>query len=370
MTKVKLKGITWDHSRGYDPLVAASTLYASTHNVEISWSKRTLKNFGDQSLVDLSNNFDLIIIDHPHSGMAAAKKCVLPLDEFIPANDFELLRSQSGGPSFDSYHYNGHQWALPIDAAMQTAVYRSDLLKSKVPSTWKEVLQMEHLGMALCPTDSLCSFLTLTAQFGAPIDEQNDFLVPEEMGVEVLDLMKRINAQSHPESINWNPFQLFDYMSENEDVIYAPLAFCYTDYSRDGYRPHRLMFTNPPGMHHSVLGGAGIAVSSKCEAKEEAIAFANWLCSEDIQKGIYVKANGQPANMEAWKDDFANELTHDFFNSILPSLENAYVRPRFENWPTFQEYLGDVVHDCLKNNIDSFKTIKHLNQEFGLIKPS
>lgn len=369
MTTVKLNGITWDHSRGYDPLVAASALYASTHNVEISWSKRTLKNFGDQSLVDLSNGFDLLIIDHPHSGVAAAKKCVLPLDEFIPADDFELLRSQSGGPSFDSYYYLGHQWALPVDAAMQTAVYRPDLRDSNVPATWKEVLQMENIGMALCPTDSLCSFLTITAQFGASISEQNDFLVPEGKGIEVLNLMKRIVAISHPESINWNPIQLFDYMSENKNVTYAPLAFCYTDYSRVGYRQHLLKFTNPPGMHHSVLGGAGIAVSSHCVAKEEAVAFTSWLCSEDIQKGIYVQANGQPANMEAWKDDDSNALTHDFFTSLLPSLENAYVRPRFENWPKFQEHLGDVVHDCLKNNIDNLKTIRHLNQEFGIINP-
>jgi len=368
MTKVKLKGITWDHSRGYDPLVAASKLYAESNSIEISWQKRGLKDFGDQSLEDLATKFDLLIIDHPHSGVAASKKCVLPLDEFMPPKDFELLRKQSAGPSFDSYNYAGHQWALPIDAAMQTAVYRPDLIKRAVPNNWEDVLRVDKLGMALCPTDSLCSFLSISAHFGAPIKAENLTMITEEKGVVVLELLKQIKVKSHPESINWNPIQLFDYMAEKQDVVYAPLAFSYSNYSRNGYRKNRLSFTNAPNVKNVVLGGAGIAVSSKCKYQEAAVLFSNWVCSEFIQKGIYTVNGGQPGNIEAWKDANANIITNNFFKSTLQSLEEAYVRPRFEAWPKFQEYLGDVVHECLKQNLDSLKTINHLNQEFKNIK--
>lgn len=368
MTKIKLNGITWDHSRGYDPLVAASKFYMEDTPVEISWEKRGLKDFGDQSLEDLADSFDLLIIDHPHVGVASASKCVLALDKFVPVSEFDLLRKQAAGPSFDSYHYSGHQWALPIDAAMQTAVYRPDLLKQSIPENWEAVLKMDHLGMALCPTDSLCSFLSIAAQLGAPVSAENSTLIPEKKGMEVLELLKLINGKSHPGSINWNPIQLFDYMAENNDVVYAPLVFCYTNYSRKDYRKKRLSFTNPPNVKNALLGGAGIAVSAKCNYPEAAVLFSTWICSEQVQKGIYTINEGQPGNIKAWEDGKANDVCNGFFKSTLASLENAYVRPRFENWPKFQEYLGDMVHECIKENRDNLKTIKHLNQEFEIIK--
>ena len=97
--------------------------------------------------------------------------------------------------------------------------------------------------------------------------------------------------------------------------------------------------------------------------------FAIWLCSEAIQKGVYVTNQGQSANIKAWEDVHANLLTNSFFLNLLASLEGAYLRPRFKEWPKFQEYMGNIIHECLKKKTDSLKTIKHLNEEFGKIRP-
>ncbi len=44
------------------------------------------------------------------------------------------------GPSFGSYCYAGHQWALPLDAAAQICVVRPDLMGGRPPPvTWQEV---------------------------------------------------------------------------------------------------------------------------------------------------------------------------------------------------------------------------------------
>jgi hypothetical protein len=51
---IKLKGITWDHARGYDPLIASSELYFKEKGIQVDWQKRSLTNFGDQSLEELS----------------------------------------------------------------------------------------------------------------------------------------------------------------------------------------------------------------------------------------------------------------------------------------------------------------------------
>ena len=165
---ITLKGITWDHPRGYDPLIASSALYEKLFGIKVKWEKRSLTNFGDQSLPELAERFDLLIIDHPHSGVAFETNCLFPLNELLPKEKINELKDQSAGPCFQSYYYKGKQWAIPVDAAMQCSANRPDLLEDvAAPKNWEEVFELTDLlkkknlqvGMALCPTDSLCVIL-------------------------------------------------------------------------------------------------------------------------------------------------------------------------------------------------------------------
>src|SRR5712691_3628177 len=125
----RLIGITWDHSRGYDPMVATAEAYSRLHpDVTIEWRKRSLKEFGDFPIEKLAQSFDLLVIDHPFVGFAAADKCLLPLDEYIDASFLDDQATNSVGRSHNSYFYEGHQWALAIDAAAQISSFRADLL--------------------------------------------------------------------------------------------------------------------------------------------------------------------------------------------------------------------------------------------------
>ncbi len=40
-----LKGMTWNHPRGYDPMVACSRAWQEKSGVEIQWEKRSLQDF-------------------------------------------------------------------------------------------------------------------------------------------------------------------------------------------------------------------------------------------------------------------------------------------------------------------------------------
>jgi multiple sugar transport system substrate-binding protein len=373
MNNVTLSGITWDHPRGYDPLIASSALYEKLFGVKVKWQKRWLTNFGDQSLAELAEQFDLLIIDHPHTGVAHETKCLFPLDELLSPEKINELKKQTTGPSFSSYNYTGKQWAIPVDAAMQCSANRLDLLGDvAVPKNWAEVFELAHLlkkknlqvGMALCPTDSLCSFLTISAQLGSPIREGNEMLVSREAGLQSLELMRKMHDNFHPKSLDWNPIQLYDHMSTHDDIAYTPLAFCYTNYSRDGFREKKLSYGNAPGIKNAVLGGAGIAVSAKSKYLNEAAQYAAWICSADIQNSVYVMGQGQPANMVAWKSDFANGLTNNFFFNTIDTLTNAFVRPRYSGWPAFQKYLGEVLHTFLKDDIDLVKVLNHLQEAY------
>ena len=373
MNFITLTGITWDHPRGYDPLIACSALYEKLQGVKVGWEKRSLASFGDQSLSGLADRFDLLIIDHPHAGVALETNCLMPFNDLLAQEVIDELKSQAAGPSFTSYDYRGRQWALPVDAAMQCSSYRPDLLgNAAVPQSWPEVFQLTHLlkkknlkvGMALCATDCLCAFLTISAQFGSPVSEGKDILVDHNIGLRSLEVMRKMRDAFHESSVYWNPIQLYDHMATYHDIAYAPLAFCYSNYSREGFRKNTLMYSHAPGITNAVLGGAGIAVSAKSKHVYEAAEYAAWICSAPIQSSVYVQEHGQPANMLAWTSPAANALTSNFFVNTLSTLENAFVRPRYNGWPVFQQYLGEVLHAYLKDDTDAEKTLAHLQEAY------
>ena len=103
MKKITLKGIAWDHPRGYQPLRATSETFKQLHpEVDILWDIRSLKEFGDMPIEDLIEVYDLITIDHPYMGQANANNLLLPLDKLIPRHSLEKLKEESVGPSYQT----------------------------------------------------------------------------------------------------------------------------------------------------------------------------------------------------------------------------------------------------------------------------
>ena len=110
MKPIILNGITWNHSRGLSPLQAIAQRYSELHpNVTINWSKRSLQEFADFPIEKLTKTFDLLVIDHPWVGCAAAKQCVLPLNEFLSEAFLADQASNSVGQSHKSYNYNNQR---------------------------------------------------------------------------------------------------------------------------------------------------------------------------------------------------------------------------------------------------------------------
>ena len=375
--QIVLRGITWDHVRGYGPLEASIWPYEKETGIKVHWDKRSLKDFGDASLSELARRYDLIIMDHPHTGMASSKQCLLPLDNILNDDVINDAKVNSIGPSFTSYNYENHLWALPIDAACQVSCFREDLLNGlPVPDSWEEVFSLaevlrpkkQSIGIALCPTDCNCSFLTLCAQLGNPYEQAKPSTVTTVE--EALQILQKLFRISHPESKNWNPIKLYDHMSSKDDVVYSPLGFGYTNYARDGYSSKQLRFGSIPGNTNALLGGAGIAVSAFSKVIAEAASYVSWLCSENFQATTYVEAGGQPAHKKAWTNERANKITGHFFSQTLPTIEAAYVRPRDSTWPLFQEDLGEVIHYGLTNNISVKEICSNIFRTYSRFYPS
>jgi|KBSMisStandDraft_5_1062788.scaffolds.fasta_scaffold399769_1 multiple sugar transport system substrate-binding protein len=371
---VHLKGITWDHPRGYAPLVASVEAFRRESGINITWYKRSLKDFGDVSVESLSKEYDLLIIDHPHTGIAADSNCLFPLEQLMNEKELTFFSKQYVGNCYESYRYKNYQWALPIDAACQVSSCRPDLFKHTFPENWKQVFDLSEkikikrqcIAIALCSTDCSCSFLTLSAQSGDAPRENKSRLISPAKGVRILNMLHALKEVAHPDSMKWNPVDVYEYMISNDDVIYCPLAFGYVNYAYAG-RNKFLKFGTIPGTTGSLLGGAAIAVSSYTNNVEAAMKYIKWICHPSYQSSDYFINQGQPCALSAWNDKSVNSPAGNFFMNTKNVIDAAYTRPRMKEWPAFQEYMGNLIHDFLVKNTDAEMIIKEMNDTYKKI---
>lgn len=378
---MKLKGLTWDHPRGYAPLIQGAKEYSKANRgIEIQWDRRTLREFGEASIDQYLDRYDLVIVDHPFVGFAAANESLVNFGPLLTEAEKRRFAEDSVGPSWDSYWYAGGLWALPIDAATQVACYRRDLLReflANAPDTIAEVMDLARAArrkekfviVACCPTDVISLFFTLNANLGHPIPEEAEPFVERGVAREVLEHLRRLIAVAHPGSLDWNPIQIFNHMASCSDAIYCPWAYGYSNYSRKG-ATIPLQFTNAPasgafGCAGTQLGGTGVAVSAKSPHQDEAVAYAKWLTTKEHQRGTYFSEGGQPASLAAWTDRALDEAAGGFFSSTLPTLETAYVRPRFDGFVPFFEAAGIKINRFLRGEIQGDQLIDWLNEEYA-----
>lgn len=370
---IKLRGMTWDHSRGFDPMVATSKKYAELHpGVEIVWKKRSLQAFADRPIQEMTEAYDLMVIDHPHVGEVAESGLLVALDSVGRADELEALSAQTVGPSHNSYNIGGHQWGLAIDAATPVATYRPDLLDA-APTRWAEVVDLARdgkVGFALIPINALMTFFGMARNQGMIVAENPEQFIADEDGARVLnDLLEIVNLMN-PRCLTLDPIGIYEWMGRNKDApAYSPFGYGYTNYSRDGYCEFPLVFANAPefddnGPRGTVIGGTGIAVSAQSAHRDVAIDYAFWIAGAECQSGLFFDAGGQPGNAVAWESDTCNAACRNFFTNTRETLETSWVRPRYDGYMGFQDAAGDIIHTCLRGETSVIDTINALQNAY------
>jgi multiple sugar transport system substrate-binding protein len=378
---ITLKGLTWDHPRGYAPLLGGISEYEEQNpEIKIQWDRRTLREFGESPIEQYLAIYDLLIVDHPFVGFAAAHDSLVDLGPSITEAEKRDFAADSVGPSWQSYWYGSGLWALPIDAATQVASYRPDLLRAlspAVPDTFDDVLQLGErarkagkcIVVPACPTDAISLFFTLSANLGYPVPEEGEHFVDDTVGAELLGRLHALIELAHPRCVEWNPIQVYDFMISESDAVYCPYGFGYSNYSRVG-NTVRLKFTNAPGAGPrgcagTMLGGTGAAISKLSRHPSEAIAYAKWLVSPEHQRGTYFREGGQPASLSAWTDSSVNAMADGFFSGTLQTLQTAYLRPRFDGFVRFFEAAGIEINRCLRGEVNDADLIRWLNEHYA-----
>ena len=356
-----LRGMTWDHSRGFTPMAAtAQRFHELNPHVDIQWSKRSLQEFADQPLAVLAEQFDLLVIDHPWAGFAARSGVILPLEQHLPADFLADQAKHSVGHSHASYEFDGSQWALAIDAATPVSAHRKDLLEragATVPTTWDEMITLGRKGLVCCPSiplDTLCNFLNLLASTGSPLFANPDEVTTREAGLATLERLKELASVVPAEFFSLNPIRTCEAMTRTDRHAYCPFTYGYSNYARPGYAANVLNFggivTVTPGHSPStMLGGTGLAISSRCRHPEIAVEYARFVASPETQRGLYFESGGQPGHRSAWLCDHVNAASSNYFKDTLPTLDAAFVRPRHAGFLHFQDHAGDPIHDFLRN---------------------
>jgi multiple sugar transport system substrate-binding protein len=390
-----LRGLTWDHPRGYRVLDALAATAGPSE--EVHWQRQPLEGFESRPLRTLAGDFDLLVIDHPGLGEAIRDGSLQPLDGLLSAAELAGWREATVGASFDSYRLGGRQWALPLDAAAQISVCRPDLLDER-PASWADACRVagEHRS-ALClgGPHALLMFAAICVAAGTPPGTVPSApaaaagepattprepaappieFVPAEAGLAALDIMARLLAHADRDISQRNPIGVLDAMTETGGPAYCPLVYGYVTYHRpDSGRPWLAAFDAPgmaaaagrTGMPGSVLGGTGIAVTRSCTQTAAAAGLLRRLLSEPVQVGLYARLGGQSSLRRAWQDEDASRRSGGFYAATRRTIESAWLRPRFAGYPAFQAAASAVLREGLLGGEDHGSLLRRVSELFA-----
>ncbi len=340
--------------------MATDAYHALRPDVRIEWDKHSLHHFESHPIADLADKYDFIILDHPFMGDVHAQQCLVDLSPYGDEIGLDDLSSDVVGQSFESYLYGGGLWAIPVDASCQMAPYRPDLLDAldeSAPTTMAEMRSLAKKGrfaIALNGVHSFTLFLAICVDLGtAPSTKPDNPLVPEDVGLEALEILREFASWCPAEALDWNSIATLEAMSHREDLIYCPYVYGFSSYSHDSVAHGRLTFTNVPRIsgpssRGSVIGGTGLAISRQCKSVGEAVSFASFAASREVQKAMALHA-GQPARRSAWLDAEVNSRFDGFYRNTLETIDGSYLRPRYPGYMRLQGEGGDIIEGYLRD---------------------
>lgn len=370
MDNVVLKGMAWNHLRGMGPALATAEAFRCEHpEVCIDWDTRPLGDFEAYPIERLSENYDLILFDHPFTGDAAMGTWLLPLDEWMAPGPLGEIQHQAMGRTFESYTLRGHQWGLPIDTASQVMAWAGTTPGDAKEAwmelwSWTQAEQPSKPQGLLLPGDPVHAyslFLAIGHRIGGDLFWQESG-IDGAIGREAWERLLRLWSASDELCGTWDPPTLLHHVGTTGQG-FIPWVFGYVNYARLGYAKEPVRFQGLPEDFHdggvgSVLGGVGIGVSARSSHRAEAVAYAAFLARPDIQSTVVLRAGGQPATQGVWNDPGGSP----FFRNTAVTVARAWVRPTLPGYPRFQKLAAQLVRQGIDDRRGAAALVAELNR--------
>jgi len=358
-------------------MVATAQRYSELNpEVQIVWERRSLKDFEEFPIEQLAGTYDLLVIDHPFVGYAADHGVFAPLDDWLPAEFLAEQAASAVGASHASYQWAGKQWALAIDTATPVAAWRPDLMNAhglQLPATLSDVITLAragHLELPAAPINCLMTFYGLCIAAGEAPFQKAYCVVSTDTGMVALAWLQLLISLCAPEALARNPIQSLDLLASrnNQRTAYCLFPYGYSNYAQEGYADHPLSFGDLPsatvGQPHltTTLGGTGLALSARSAHLTQAADYARYVAAPETQRTLYARSGGQPGHRSAWLDPENNRRTGGYFQSTLPALDRALLRPRYAGYlHGFQQLAGPVLHQGVQGKKDLKETLQELD---------
>lgn len=348
-----LRVLAWDHPRCLTPLAAARDAYRAITGIDLEISVRSLAGFGDE--VPTSGELDIVLIDHPHIGEAAAGGQIVALDGLLAAGTIADCRNGAIGPSGWCYEHEGKTWAIPIDAACQVLACSRTIAS---PMTVEEVIALAQVRpgrvvLPLHPAHALSAFVSIVAALGA--DDAVTGFCDSSMAVEALEVMAKLVALGPVVAHDWDPPAALAAL-EGQEVDCIPWTYGYVGYDVQWADAPAWDTGGTPG---SILGGVGMAVLSGANDPVAAATFAAWFGGTHTQRDIVATCGGQPAEAGAWAAS-----PDPLCQATVRSMEAAVVRPRATWWPALQIDAGELIRANLIAGVPPNKIAELLHERY------
>lgn len=349
------RGLTWDHPRGAEALRRA-VMEAEAPRCEIVWDTQPLEGFESAPICDNAARYDLLVLDHPHLGEALGCGALLPLEEVFTSADLDRWKHGTVGESFASYQMDDRSWALPLDAATQVSVAADPGID--MPTTWADAVALARDVDTVLPTSGPHLFLTLCSIALANGEEPgrgDEFLTVEAVGEGLQTIGAFIDPHRPPPPLH-NPIVVLEQMSQPGGPVYCPHVYGYVNYAQAGL-PRPLLFADAPtgrsGRRGSVLGGTGIAISSRCRPDDGLVQHLRWLLDDATQCTFIPQHAGQPSAIAAWRDPLVDKASTGFYSRTADTVDEAWIRPRFDGAVTFQRSASECVREAVLGDRDA-----------------
>ena len=367
---VELRGLTWDHPRGYRPLEAFGAA-GGAPDVRVHWDRQPLSGFESEPLSGLAERYDLLIVDHPGLGAAVEAAAVLPIEDVFGARDLSRWRAASIGSTWESYRLHGLGWALPLDAAAQACLLRPDLLTGPPPATWSEVLELtERAGVVLCVAGPHAG-LTLLAMAG---DRSHNTLLNRDRAVRALELLRAVWRRSDQTAAALDPIEIHELLAGSNDLVCCPLVYSYATYGRSTDGRRQLGWAAAPRLAGSdlsggsTLGGTGLAVTQRAYDRVLSVTtYVRALLATATQLELVSSVGGQSATAAVWHSAAVDASWNGHYSATRAMVESAYVRPRFDGWIPFQDELSDRVREFLRSDADPVTTVEGIEKDYSAL---